>query len=125
MLCGYPPFYGQCGEECGWERGEACQDCQELLFNSIQDGLYEFPDIEWNGVSESAKDLIRHLLVRNPRKRYSAADVLQHPWVTSPPAATPLATPQILTRYICMLSCSGILHLVTFAMSHTCKVLGH
>ena len=25
MLCGYPPFYGQCGEDCGWERGEACQ----------------------------------------------------------------------------------------------------
>ncbi|KAH9496813.1 MAP kinase-interacting serine/threonine-protein kinase 1 [Bulinus truncatus] len=98
MLCGYPPFYGQCGEECGWERGEACQDCQELLFNSIQDGVYEFPEPEWSCVSESAKDLIRHLLVRNPRKRYSAADVLKHPWVASPPAATPLATPHILTR---------------------------
>lgn len=100
MLCGYPPFYGQCGEECGWERGEACQDCQELLFNSIQDGLYEFPEDEWGSVSDTAKDLIRHLLVRNPRKRYSAVDVLQHPWLTQPPAATPLATPQILTRYV-------------------------
>ncbi|CAG5127861.1 unnamed protein product [Candidula unifasciata] len=98
MLCGYPPFYGQCGEDCGWERGEACQDCQELLFNSIQESVYEFPEIEWSCVSESAKDLIRHLLVRNPRKRYSAADVLKHPWVTKPQAATPLATPLILTR---------------------------
>ncbi|KAK3756116.1 hypothetical protein RRG08_033001 [Elysia crispata] len=98
MLCGYPPFYGQCGEDCGWEKGEACQDCQELLFNSIQDGMYEFPEDEWRCVSDNAKDLIRHLLVRNPRKRYSAADVLEHPWVTSPPAATPLATPHILTR---------------------------
>lgn len=98
MLCGYPPFYGQCGEECGWERGEACQDCQELLFTSIQDGMYEFPRDEWQCVSESAKDLIRHLLVRNPRKRYSAQDVLQHPWTTTPAAATPLATPHILTR---------------------------
>uniref|UniRef100_A0A0B7B9H0 Protein kinase domain-containing protein n=1 Tax=Arion vulgaris TaxID=1028688 RepID=A0A0B7B9H0_9EUPU len=98
MLCGYPPFYGQCGEDCGWERGEACQDCQELLFNSIQESVYEFPEDEWSCVSESAKDLIRHLLVRNPRKRYSAADVLKHPWVTKPQAATPLATPQVLTR---------------------------
>lgn len=98
MLCGYPPFYGQCGEGCGWEQGEACHDCQELLFTSIQDGVYQFPEDEWQGVSDNAKDLIKHLLVRNPRKRYSAADVLAHPWVTSPAAATPLATPHILTR---------------------------
>jgi MAP kinase interacting serine/threonine kinase len=98
MLCGYPPFYGQCGEDCGWEKGEACQECQELLFNSIQESVYEFPQEEWICVSENAKDLIRHLLVRNPRKRYSAADVLKHPWVTKPQAATPLATPHILTR---------------------------
>lgn len=99
MLCGYPPFYGQCGEDCGWERGEACQDCQETLFNRIQDGNYTFPSGEWSGITSSAKDLIRHLLVRNPRKRYSAADVLKHPWVCNPPAATPLATPHVLTRY--------------------------
>ncbi len=36
MLCGYPPFYGKCGEDCGWERGEACTACQDLLFNCIQ-----------------------------------------------------------------------------------------
>ncbi|XP_025109273.1 MAP kinase-interacting serine/threonine-protein kinase 1-like [Pomacea canaliculata] len=98
MLCGYPPFYGQCGEDCGWERGEACQECQETLFNSIQEGQYVFPPTEWSSISFSAKDLICHLLVRNPRKRYSAADVLRHPWVCSPPAATPLATPHVLTR---------------------------
>lgn len=98
MLCGYPPFYGQCGEDCGWNRGEACQDCQEMLFSSIQTGNYNFPEDEWTGISSSAKDLIRHLLVREPRKRYTAADVLKHPWVCNPPAATPLATPQILVR---------------------------
>lgn len=31
MLCGYPPFYGQCGADCGWEHGEACQYCQVCL----------------------------------------------------------------------------------------------
>ena len=99
MLCGYPPFYGQCGDDCGWERGENCSSCQEMLFTSIQDGFYEFPDSEWSAISEDAKDLIRHLLVRDPRKRYSALEVLEHPWVRCPPAATPLATPRILTRY--------------------------
>lgn len=98
MLCGYPPFYGQCGEDCGWNRGEACQDCQEMLFSRIQDGHYCFPSEEWSSISSSAKDLIRHLLVREPRKRYSAADVLKHPWVCSPPSATQLATPHVLTR---------------------------
>jgi len=98
MLCGYPPFYGQCGEDCGWERGEACQDCQELLFTSIQDGMYEFPNMEWEMVSESVKDLIRHLLVRNPRKRYTAEEVLDHPWVTHSASVAQLATPQVLTR---------------------------
>lgn len=98
MLCGYPPFYGQCGSDCGWERGEMCNACQEALFTTIQDGFYEFPEAEWFNVSDEAKDLIRHLLVREPRKRYCAMEVLDHPWITSPPAATPLATPRVLTR---------------------------
>lgn len=98
MLCGYPPFYGQCGLDCGWERGEACQSCQETLFTRIQDGMFEYPDNEWQDVSNNAKDLIQKLLVREPRKRLTALEVLQHPWITCPPAATPLATPGILTR---------------------------
>ena len=103
MLCGYPPFYGQCGSECGWERGEMCSNCQEMLFTTIQEGLYEFPEEEWSSVTEEAKDLIGNLLVREPSKRYSAAQVLKHPWITVPPEATPLATPRILTRYFLFL----------------------
>ncbi|ESP02447.1 hypothetical protein LOTGIDRAFT_138360, partial [Lottia gigantea] len=97
-LCGYPPFYGQCGEDCGWERGEPCGDCQESLFLGIQQGTFDFPDTEWSCISESARDLIRHLLVRDPRYRFSAPEVLDHHWISKPPAATPLATPQVLTR---------------------------
>ena len=36
LLCGYPPFSGNCGAQCGWSIGEACNACQELLFHSIQ-----------------------------------------------------------------------------------------
>ena len=99
LLCGYPPFYGQCGEDCGWERGESCQNCQELLFNKIQDGDYEFPDDEWQNVSEGAKDLIKHMLVRDPHKRYSAFQVLKHRWVMNEASRCQLATPRILLRY--------------------------
>ena len=60
----YPPFYGNCGSDCGWERGEACRDCQDMLFTSIQEGRYEFPDREWATLSLESKDLIKHLLVR-------------------------------------------------------------
>ncbi|XP_042191290.1 MAP kinase-interacting serine/threonine-protein kinase 1 isoform X4 [Callorhinchus milii] len=28
MLSGYPPFVGNCGSSCGWDRGEACRACQ-------------------------------------------------------------------------------------------------
>lgn len=36
LLCGYPPFRADCGADCGWERGENCRACQDLLFTSIQ-----------------------------------------------------------------------------------------
>ncbi|XP_052460458.1 MAP kinase-interacting serine/threonine-protein kinase 2 [Carassius gibelio] len=81
MLSGYPPFVGHCGSDCGWENGDPCHACQNTLFESIQEGKYEFPEKEWAHISSSAKDLISKLLVRDAKKRLSAAQVLQHPWV--------------------------------------------
>jgi serine/threonine protein kinase len=87
-----------------------------MLFTTIQEGIYEFPEEEWSSVTEEAKDLIRNLLVREPSKRFSAAQVLKHPWITNPPEATPLATPRILTRYcishpVCGRNNTGILYM--------------
>jgi len=98
LLCGYPPFYGHCGAECGWERGEACQACQDLLFTSIQEGRYEFPEREWSVISEEAKDLIRGLLVKEAPRRLSAQSVLEHPWVKNGGPCTQLITPQVIRR---------------------------
>uniref|UniRef100_A0AAY4D8A5 non-specific serine/threonine protein kinase n=1 Tax=Denticeps clupeoides TaxID=299321 RepID=A0AAY4D8A5_9TELE len=81
MLSGYPPFVGRCGSDCGWELGEPCHACQNTLFESIQEGKYEFPEKEWAHISAGAKDLISKLLVRDTKKRLSAAQVLHHPWV--------------------------------------------
>uniref|UniRef100_A0A667XBK4 non-specific serine/threonine protein kinase n=1 Tax=Myripristis murdjan TaxID=586833 RepID=A0A667XBK4_9TELE len=81
LLSGSPPFTGHCGSDCGWDRGETCKTCQSHLFESIQQGKYEFPDKDWAHISEEAKDLISKLLVRDATLRLSAAQVLKHPWV--------------------------------------------
>ncbi|XP_034186768.1 MAP kinase-interacting serine/threonine-protein kinase 1 isoform X2 [Osmia lignaria lignaria] len=103
LLCGYPPFYGNCGSDCGWERGENCQACQELLFTSIQEGRYEFPDNEWRCISEDAKDLIRGLLVKEAHQRLSAESILKHSWINPGPSSVEnteksLTTPHIIRR---------------------------
>jgi len=97
LLSGYPPFYGNCGADCGWERGEACERCRDLLFFSIHSGEFEFPEREWGHTSEEAKDLIRHLLVKEPLKRLSADEVLAHPWVRhGGEPSSMLTTPQVI-----------------------------
>jgi serine/threonine protein kinase len=99
MLCGYPPFYGECERNnCGWDQGDACPDCQNNLFHRIQNGAFDFPEEEWTHISREAKDLICHLLVRNVRQRYTADDVLRHPWVTRGAPKTPLQTASNLFR---------------------------
>ncbi|XP_046939956.1 MAP kinase-interacting serine/threonine-protein kinase 1 isoform X1 [Lynx rufus] len=98
MLSGYPPFVGHCGADCGWDRGEVCRVCQNKLFESIQEGKYEFPDKDWAHISSEAKDLISKLLVRDAKQRLSAAQVLQHPWVQGQAPERGLPTPRILQR---------------------------
>ncbi|PNF36721.1 MAP kinase-interacting serine/threonine-protein kinase 1 [Cryptotermes secundus] len=100
LLCGYPPFYGRCGSDCGWERGENCQACQELLFTSIHEGFYDFPEREWADISEEAKDLIRSLLVKEASRRLSAECVLTHPWMSTDSSRSNLTARSLITPYI-------------------------
>jgi len=98
LLCGYAPFSGSCGSQCGWDRGESCTDCQERLFSSIKEGALTFPHTHWHGISPQAKDLIQRLLVKNSQERLDASEVLNHPWITTEASTTALNTPQILRR---------------------------
>ena len=66
VLCGFPPFY---------------DDNHQRLFSMIKACRYDFPSPYWDGVSESAKDLIKKLLVADVNARYTAEQVLQHPWI--------------------------------------------
>lgn len=98
LLCGYPPFYGACGADCGWEKGLACDACQNMLFECIRNGVYAYPEKEWGSISDEAKDLINHLLVTDASQRYSAEMILNHPWIVGGGPPTLLETPSVIRR---------------------------
>ncbi|OAY34143.1 calcium-dependent protein kinase SK5 isoform X2 [Manihot esculenta] len=66
LLSGVPPFWAE--TEMG-------------IFRQILQGKIDFESEPWPSISESAKDLIRKMLERNPTKRLSAHEVLCHPWI--------------------------------------------
>ncbi|KAJ7975901.1 Calcium dependent protein kinase [Quillaja saponaria] len=66
LLCGMPPFWAGSKED---------------IHEQVLHGNLHFSSDPWHHVSESAKDLVRKMLVRDPRKRITAHEVLCHPWV--------------------------------------------
>ncbi|KAG6430681.1 hypothetical protein SASPL_108753 [Salvia splendens] len=66
LLCGVPPF---------WDESE------QGIFEQVLKGELDFVSEPWPSISESAKDLVRKMLVRDPKKRLTAHQVLCHPWV--------------------------------------------
>lgn len=42
----------------------------------------DFRTAPWPNVSDAAKDCVKRLLTRNSSQRATAADVLNHPWLT-------------------------------------------
>lgn len=42
----------------------------------------DFRTAPWPSVSDAAKDCVKRLLTRNSSQRATAADVLNHPWLT-------------------------------------------
>eukprot|EP00828_Plagiopyla_frontata_P013384 TRINITY_DN1790_c0_g1_i9.p1 TRINITY_DN1790_c0_g1~~TRINITY_DN1790_c0_g1_i9.p1 ORF type:complete len:334 (+),score=57.65 TRINITY_DN1790_c0_g1_i9:144-1145(+) len=65
LLCGFPPFY---------------EDSNEKLFEKIQTAAFDFPSPHWDSISDEAKDLIRHLLITDQSKRYTAKQIKEHQW---------------------------------------------
>ncbi|CAJ1099226.1 serine/threonine-protein kinase DCLK1-like [Octopus vulgaris] len=65
------------------EKGKGPSNNQEELFDKILSGHFEFISPFWDEVSSSAKDLIEHMLQVDPEMRFSAAEVLDHPWVAN------------------------------------------
>ncbi|XP_028116301.1 calcium-dependent protein kinase 24-like [Camellia sinensis] len=51
------------------------------IFRLILQGKLDFESEPWRGISNSAKDLIRKMLDKNPKRRLSAHEVLCHQWI--------------------------------------------
>ncbi|QHO23927.1 Calcium-dependent protein kinase [Arachis hypogaea] len=66
LLSGVPPF---------WAENE------QGIFEQVLRGDLDFSSDPWPAISESAKDLVRKMLVRDPRRRMTAHQVLCHPWI--------------------------------------------
>ncbi|XP_076653403.1 phosphorylase kinase gamma isoform X2 [Halictus rubicundus] len=63
LLVGCPPF---------WHRK------QMVMLRNIMEGNYSFTSPEWADITEAPKDLIRKLLVVEPKKRISIKEALEH-----------------------------------------------
>uniref|UniRef100_A0A0D9VXM0 non-specific serine/threonine protein kinase n=1 Tax=Leersia perrieri TaxID=77586 RepID=A0A0D9VXM0_9ORYZ len=66
LLCGVPPFWAET------EQGVA---------RAILRGAVDFDREPWPRISRSAKSLVRAMLEMDPRKRPTAQQVLDHPWL--------------------------------------------
>ncbi|XP_038903148.1 calcium-dependent protein kinase 26-like isoform X1 [Benincasa hispida] len=66
LLSGVPPFWAETEQE---------------IFDEVLHGDLDFTLDPWPSISDSAKDLVRKMLVRNPKERLTAHEVLCHPWL--------------------------------------------
>ncbi|XP_031501778.1 phosphoenolpyruvate carboxylase kinase 1-like [Nymphaea colorata] len=68
LLSGIPPFYGESPAE---------------IFESVLRANLRFPSRSFHSVSPAAKDLMRKMLCKEVSRRFSAEQVLRHPWIRS------------------------------------------
>ncbi|OIT33391.1 PREDICTED: serine/threonine-protein kinase PEPKR2-like isoform X1 [Nicotiana attenuata] len=66
LLMGLLPFQG---------------DSLESLFSAIKEENLDFNGGAWESVSHPACDLLSHMMTRDVSARYSADEVLRHPWI--------------------------------------------
>ncbi|XP_057438677.1 calcium-dependent protein kinase 32-like [Lotus japonicus] len=66
LLCGVPPFWAET------EQGVA-----QAIIRSVVD----FKRDPWPKVSDNAKDLVKKMLNPDPKRRLTAQEVLDHPWL--------------------------------------------
>ena len=65
LLSGRPPFAG---------------DSDKEIMEKVRIGKYDLEEPPFDKLSSSGKDLIKKLLIMDPKKRISAQEALNHPW---------------------------------------------
>ncbi|KAI1810042.1 SMAD/FHA protein kinase [Poronia punctata] len=71
-LCGFPPF----SEELH------TREFPYSLSQQIKSGRFDYPSPYWDSVGDPALDLIDHMLVVSPERRYTVDQCLEHPWIS-------------------------------------------
>ncbi|KAL0900450.1 hypothetical protein Bca101_084411 [Brassica carinata] len=66
LLSGVPPFWAE---------------TEQGIFEQVLHGDLDFSSDPWPSISDGAKDLVQKMLVRDPKRRLTAHQVLCHPWV--------------------------------------------
>ncbi|XP_017771520.1 PREDICTED: MAP kinase-activated protein kinase 2 isoform X2 [Nicrophorus vespilloides] len=87
LLCGFPPFYSNTG-----------MPISPGMKKRIRTGQYNYPDPEWQNVSQDAKDLISGMLNIDADKRLTIDEVIKNNWIAQYTAVpqTPLHTHKML-----------------------------
>ncbi|XP_078156084.1 calcium-dependent protein kinase 29-like [Carex rostrata] len=67
---------------------ESNRETEKGIFDAILHGDIDLESEPWPSISESAKDLVRKMLTKDPKKRITAADALEHPWLKEGGLAT-------------------------------------
>jgi serine/threonine protein kinase len=66
MLCGKPPFY---------------HDTKEGVYEAIKRNQLDMDTPSWQNVSPEAKNFVARALVKDPKYRASAQELLEHEWL--------------------------------------------
>ena len=105
LLCGWPPFHGE---------------STQLIFKAVMSQSLDMRSDPWPRISDAAKDCVRRMLTRDPKKRLTAEQLLRHPWMKVNGAASDAAmTPEFLMR---LHQFGGMNHLKKEALKVCCAV---
>lgn len=105
FMSGYLPFQG---------------DNRNDVFSKIQQARFHFNHVEFKEVSEEVIDLIKNLLVVDPKQRLSAGDALNHKWFKKHVEANEKAiNPEVIQR---LQSFKGVSKLKKAAMNMLVKM---
>ncbi|KAK9212680.1 hypothetical protein WN943_002062 [Citrus x changshan-huyou] len=66
LLSGVPPFWAE---------------TKKGTYDAILQGEIDFETDPWPSISSTAKGLVRRMLTKDPKRRITAAQILEHPWL--------------------------------------------
>ncbi|KAL8462702.1 hypothetical protein ACS0TY_032841 [Phlomoides rotata] len=75
LLSGVPPFWAET------EKG---------IFDAILNEEVDFDSQPWPSISNSAKDLVQKMLTKDPKKRITSSQILEHPWIKGQASDKPI-----------------------------------